>query len=79
MPRYFFHVIDGRTAMDTVGTQLAGIDEARAQAVVTATELLRRSSDTIWNGCPWQMTVANAAGDTLLNLRFAARDYGRAE
>jgi hypothetical protein len=65
--------------MDKVGTELAGLDEARTQALETATELLRRSAETIWNGCPWQITVANAAGDTLLNLRFSAHDYDRAE
>jgi hypothetical protein len=58
---------------------LLPFDEPRTQAVETATELLRRSAGTIWNGCPWQMTVADAAGDTLFALRFSAHDYGRAE
>src|SRR5215204_5479253 len=75
MPRYFFHVIDGRALLDKVGTELAGLDEARTQALETATELLRRSAETIWNGCPWQMAVANAAGDRppLLGSRLRPR------
>jgi hypothetical protein len=34
MPRYFFHVIDGQEIIDTEGTELAGSEEARAEAVV---------------------------------------------
>ena len=29
MPRYFFHVIDGREIIDRVGTVLPGLSEAR--------------------------------------------------
>ena len=79
MPRYFFHVIDGRALMDDEGMELAGIDEARRQAIQTAGEMLRQSASGFWGGCPWQMTVANANGDTLFTLRFSVYDHGRPE
>jgi hypothetical protein len=43
MPRYFFHTIDGETITDDEGTVLAGLDEARAQAIVFSGEMLRGS------------------------------------
>ena len=63
--------------MDAEGTELAGIEEARVQAVQAAGEILRQSATTIWNGCPWQMTVADANSDTLFTLRFSAHEYRR--
>src|SRR5215217_7267903 len=57
MPRYFFHVIDGRASIDHEGTVLAGIDEARSEAIRTAGEILRQNSAGVWTGHPWQMTV----------------------
>jgi hypothetical protein len=41
MPRYFFHVIDGEELRDAVGTELAGVPEARAEAIVVSGEMLR--------------------------------------
>ena len=34
MPRYFFHVIDGKDLPDHEGTVLANADEARAEAII---------------------------------------------
>jgi hypothetical protein len=36
MPRYFFHVIDGREILDYEGTELSDLREARAEAIRTA-------------------------------------------
>ena len=41
MPRYFFHVDDGRDIPDQEGVELAGPDEARAQAVIACGEALK--------------------------------------
>ncbi len=40
MPRYFFHLLNGREDPDKEGTVLAGLEEARAQAVRTARAML---------------------------------------
>jgi hypothetical protein len=77
MPRYFFHVIDGRASMDAEGTELPGLEEARTQAIVTAGEILRQSATHLCSGAPWQMTVADAQGDTVFTLRFPADDHRR--
>jgi len=77
MPRYFFHVMDGRAVVDTEGTELAGLDEARTQAIWTAGEMLADHGKSFWKGDAWQMTVADEAGDTVLTLRFSADDHGR--
>jgi len=30
-----------------------------------------------WKGKDWQMTVADAAGDSVLTLRFSTDDHGK--
>ncbi|MEA2981269.1 MAG: hypothetical protein QOF09_3092 [Alphaproteobacteria bacterium] len=32
MPRYFFHVKDGDTVLDTVGMELPSVEDAKAEA-----------------------------------------------
>ena len=48
MPRYFFHVIDGKEMLDTVGTVLAGEAEARAEAIVVSGEMLKDLGGAFW-------------------------------
>jgi hypothetical protein len=78
MPRYFFHVIDGRDIIDHVGTVLPSLREARAEAIRTAGAILRDEGDQFWNGTEWQMNVTDAAGQSVLKLRFSADDQGNA-
>ena len=76
MPRYFFHVIDGREIIDNDGTELLGLKEARAEAIRTAGAILRDEGDKFWNGEEWHMNVTDAAGQSVLKLRFSADDQG---
>ncbi len=78
MPRYFFQVIDGREIIDKVGTVFPGLSEARAQAIRTAGSILRDEGDEFWNGTEWQMNVTDAAGQSVLKLRFSADNQGLA-
>ena len=57
MPRYFFHVIDGKEMLDTVGTVLAGEAEARAEAIVVSGEMLKDLGGAFWNNGQWQVRV----------------------
>ena len=41
MPRYFFHVIDGRSIIDNEGSELAGLKEARIKEIQLAGAILR--------------------------------------
>jgi hypothetical protein len=80
MPRYFFHVMDGRASVDREGTELATVDEARTEAIRTAGEILRHQGakdSNVWSGNPWHMTVADEAGDTVFSLHFSANTHGR--
>ena len=55
MPRYFFHVIDGKEIIDNEGTVLAGVDEARAEAIVVSGEMLRDLGGKFWGNGQWQI------------------------
>ena len=72
MPRYFFHVIDGRNVADNIGTVLPGLQEVRTEAIRTAGAILRDEGDRFWNGPEWQMNVTDDTGQSVLKLRFSA-------
>ncbi len=72
MPHYFFHVIDGRNIIDDEGSELAGLKEARVEAIQLAGAILRDEGDEFWNGEEWRMNVTDASGQSVLKLRFSA-------
>ena len=72
MPRYFFHVADSKQDTDAEGVVLAGLDEARAQAVKTAGEILVTEGMAFWVGGQWGMTVVGEDGITVFSLRIEA-------
>lgn len=72
MPRYFFHVVDGQEYRDTEGTELAGVEEARMEAIVVSGEMLKDHSREFWNEGEWRLHVTNEAGATVCALRFSA-------
>ncbi|MFL5530429.1 MAG: DUF6894 family protein [Gemmatimonadales bacterium] len=76
MPRYFFNVIDGRSIIDNQGSELAGLKEARVEAIQLAGAILRDEGDTFWNGQEWHLDVTDASGQSVLKLRFSAEDQG---
>lgn len=72
MPRYFFHVRDSDEFIDDTGTEFPGADEARAQAVVAAGEMLRDLGPRFWNSGGWQMHVVDENGAGVCSLTFSA-------
>ena len=76
MPRYYFHVIDGREIIDNEGTELAGLREARVEAIHLAGSILRDEGDKFWKGEKWHMNVTDASGLSVLKLHFSADDQG---
>jgi hypothetical protein len=76
MPRYFFHVIDGRNIIDNEGAELADLKQVRAEAIRLAGAVLRDEGDKFWNGTKWQMNVTDASGQSVLKLNFSADDQG---
>jgi hypothetical protein len=55
MPRYFFNIKDGKDMPDHEGVELAGVAQARDQAIATAGEMIKHNGHTVWNGSPWMM------------------------
>jgi hypothetical protein len=74
MPRYHFHVYDAGEHLDPSGRELAGLKEARLEAVRSAGEMLRDDPGTFWNGDEWRMHVTDETGMTLFTLVFIAMD-----
>jgi hypothetical protein len=72
MPRYFFHIIDGEEIIDDEGTMLAGVDEARAEAIVVSGEMLKDLGGKFWGNGQWQIRVEDEAGAKVCALTFSA-------
>jgi hypothetical protein len=72
MPRYFFHISDGkRTFTDSIGVELTGIAAARSQVTAQIREMRGTLSERTlqdWSG--WTITVADAKGKTLFEIGF---------
>lgn len=73
MPRYFFHIDDGSFAHDGVGVELAGIEEARAEAVSAGGAIIKDANSTFWKTAkPWRMLVTDETGKLLFTLGFSS-------
>lgn len=72
MPRYFFHVQDGRDYPDLQGTELLDLKAARNEAVRFAAALLRDHADTFWASGEWKLRVTDDSDLTLFELLFVA-------
>ncbi|KKX29196.1 hypothetical protein [Rhizobium sp. LC145] len=71
MPRYFFHVLDGKAAIDDTGLILADESEAQIEALRGAGEMLADGEMTIWLGNEWLMAVTDENGAILFKLKFS--------
>jgi len=69
MPRYFFHVLDGRAYIDHEGTEVTSLEDAEQQAVRTAGEIIR---DGNFTGEEWSMSIVDEAGNIVRTLRFSS-------
>jgi hypothetical protein len=72
MTRFFFNVHDGVEIIDEEGMELPGPDDARAQALTTAGEMLRDKGREFWTGSKWTMQVKDDSGHTVCVLEFSA-------
>jgi hypothetical protein len=71
VPRYFFHIQDGKDIPDKEGTVLADPKAARIEAIATGGAILRETAN-YWDGAEWRMNVTDEAGTSLFRLRFSA-------
>jgi hypothetical protein len=72
MPRYFFHVQDGQTFLDKEGSELPGLKEVRAEAIMASGEMLRDNGRSFWGGTEWRMWVTDEGGNTVCTMKFSA-------
>ena len=77
MPRYFFHVHNGRPRLDYTGRVLPSPDEARALANKAFEEALEDQACKPCGKDDWQMWVMDETDSTVCVLELLAED-GRA-
>jgi hypothetical protein len=73
MPRFYFHIFDGRNQRDDDGTELSNFHEARVKAIRYAGEVLKDDAHCIALGEDWHMDVTDEAGLILLRLDFSVQ------
>jgi carotenoid cleavage dioxygenase-like enzyme len=71
MPRYFFHINDGKDFRDNDGSVLTDTMAAHAQAVATAGSMLKEKGEASWGGTEWRMTVVDETGHVICDLCFS--------
>ncbi len=74
MPRYYFHVIDGKLLIDDEGTECANSAAVREEAIATAGAMLKDYAPRFPSGTEWQMHVTDEAKTTVLRLRFSIEE-----
>lgn len=70
MPRYHFHIHDGRTILDTDGLELADAAQARRMAIRLSGQYFEDEADLIALGEEWRMEVTDGQGLILFRLDF---------
>jgi hypothetical protein len=72
MPIYYFHVRSGSELMrDPEGQEFASLEEARAEALGSARDLLAEGAGTGVDRSAWAVLVADEAGTTLAEVSLA--------
>jgi hypothetical protein len=79
MAKYYFHIKDGTTIFDDVGSELSNLAAVRHAALATVTETLSNMKALVnfWDGEAWTLWVTDqpdGAGKTVLSLRFSATE-----
>jgi hypothetical protein len=74
MPRYFFHIHDGRSIRDPEGTGLPDIYVAQAEAVRLSGALLRDLGAKFWDEKDWKLEVTDELDQTLFILTFSVEE-----
>ena len=72
MPRFHFHTEDGAAYSDEEGIELAGMSDARLQAVRMLGEMLRERPDKFWEDGGLVLTVTDDRGLVLFVLDASA-------
>jgi len=79
MNRYYFHIRNGHTILDDVGSLLPNIASAKAEAWKVRKETIGGPRTSPWDTAPWRLWVTegpNGEGKTLLTLDVLAQAVG---
>jgi hypothetical protein len=70
MPRYYFHLTNGRPFHDVDGLELSGIEAAREEAVGFALDIMRLEPECRdWSS--WSVAVTDRDQTTVLQIPFS--------
>ena len=71
MPLYTFSIEDGQGPAERASQPLASPEQARAEAVVAAGEMLRDADGRFWDAPEWRLRVTDEGGATVCVLTIA--------
>ena len=79
MPRFHFHILNGKNLNDDNGAEFADIEAARIEAVRLAGAVLSEGvSPDLWRGTAWEMVVSDdpelRSGRTFFTLTVSATE-----
>lgn len=74
MPRFHFHIHDGKDILDHEGTELPDFQEARRQAIQYAGTLIAQEFTDLPSGEDWWLEVTDAAGLLLFRMDFVVME-----
>ena len=77
MPRFFFRTEDGKCFPDLDGTELSGVEAAKAEAILTFGEMIREFQDEFWKCGALRLYVKDEASVTLFTLDLRLTEPGR--
>lgn len=75
MSRYFFHVMNGRVVIDTVGVELPDMDRVRTEAIRASGQMLSDGEHS-WKGQAWQMIVTDETKAIVYGVNFSIDRHG---
>ena len=76
MPRYFFHVVDGKVWHDEQGVDLPDDSSAIQEGVRAAGAMIEDLATSFDPSTPWHMDVVEQSGRPVLQLRFSGAAVG---
>jgi hypothetical protein len=78
--RFYFNVINSVTELDSDGTLLSSVAEARIQALEMLGAILQEAASNFpWTGAPWRVWVSDGpqgSGRVFFTLQVAAVGHG---
>ena len=72
MPRFFFHIEEGRRLPDVEGTVLADYRAARNEGVAVLGQMIQEDPEAFWKSGSFKLTITDAAGLDLCVLDLSA-------